>query len=224
MSRSAPGETETDELELLMKRNHSDKGLFGSLPINLRRRIGLPPKSGDGVHRWIYKAACVLKTEYRFELTFRIILGALRDCGRNVPDCEVINAIRDAGNKIGDTNSCSNEWGNMKTKWPDRDAALVTRLLKDAPSALEHFRSKSCAMSAGEELTTEKVIDQLFPGDPFLCVGQSIAGMRTHPKSWWLQLGLKRQFIVPSPMTASMGLNQAGKPSHRCLNNSKRLI
>jgi hypothetical protein len=67
---------------------------------------------------------------------------------------------------------------------------------------------------------TEEVIDQLFPGNPLLCVGAEKHDARTAPREEWRGRLERLQFLVPNPMTAKIGRNKNGQVSNRCLNNT----
>jgi len=144
----------------------------------------------------------------------------LEDCGREVLDREITDAIRNAGKKSGNLTIVSWVGSLPKPKWPTRDARMVSRLVNEAPSALDRFRSKSSTMPSEEGITARRVVDELFPGDPLLCLGHSLGGMKTRLKSSWLGFAANQQFIVPSPMRAIKGINQEGKSSDRCLDNT----
>jgi hypothetical protein len=64
---------------------------------------------------------------------------------------------------------------------------------------------------------TEEGIDVLFPGDPLLCAGQSDSVFATRLRSEWRGELTALQLIVPSPMTARIGLTQEGKESAHAL-------
>jgi hypothetical protein len=64
---------------------------------------------------------------------------------------------------------------------------------------------------------TEKLIDQLFPGDPLLCCGVSKSKFDTRTREEWRGNLSELAVIVPSPMTARSGLTQEGEPSAHAL-------
>src|SRR5437660_5702091 len=67
---------------------------------------------------------------------------------------------------------------------------------------------------------TEEIVDQLFPGNPLLCVGAATHDCHTAPRDEWRGSLTSLPLIVPSPMTANAGRNQNGEVSDRCLENT----
>ena len=67
---------------------------------------------------------------------------------------------------------------------------------------------------------TEALVDQLFPGNPLLCVGQSNSVFDTKPREAWREQLTGMQLIVPSPMSAITGITKDGKESAHTLSNT----
>jgi len=67
---------------------------------------------------------------------------------------------------------------------------------------------------------SEQVVDLLFPGNPLLCVANKLETATTAPRESFRGRLSDMQFIVPSAMTATTGMNQDGKESARCLDNT----
>lgn len=186
-------------------------GLFGDLQVNLRKRLGPPPKSGDGVHRWIFKAAYILKEHYQHPLIFRIIREAVSECGRPVPDCEISDAIAASAQPASQSQADPPAF-QSKPRWPETDLAMVRKVAEDHSDAKELFADRA--------LSGWIVLQRLFPGDPLVCMGDDIRRMETKPLHAWQDSWRKMQFVVPSPMNALTGVNQQGKKSNRCLDNT----
>ena len=71
----------------------------------------------------------------------------------------------------------------------------------------------------------EKIIDQIYPGNPLLCRATGDERWaRTAPRESIRGVEKEIEWVVPSPMSKPMGLNMAGKPSHRCRDNSGPLV
>lgn len=70
------------------------------------------------------------------------------------------------------------------------------------------------------ESRAEDVIDVLFPGDPWLCIGQSARLFRTQRREKWRGRLDKYPLIVPSPMTGETGLTKSGRESFHSLDNT----
>ena len=67
---------------------------------------------------------------------------------------------------------------------------------------------------------TEEIIDMLFPGNPWLCVGKANDAFFTERRET-LRGSLHRySLIVPSPMFAQKGLTQRGYSSFHSLANT----
>jgi len=199
-----------------MKNNSNNGGLFRALPANIRRQLVCLPKSGDGVHRWIYKAAGILGREYKEKLVFRIIQDATIDCGRCVPEREILNAMRDSGR--GRRMAESVPVGQVKErapKLPGRDAELVGKIVRAFPDALAGFRDCS-----NGDYSIVGTLRSLFYGDPLICIGANLYEMETKSLHEWGSRLEHLQFIVPSPMKARTGISKDGKVSTRCLDNT----
>ena len=74
----------------------------------------------------------------------------------------------------------------------------------------------------GEGRHGQEIIDALLPGAPFICCGKYVEKeFNTHPRNKWGAVNISPlQFIVPNGMTDRTGLNQDGKISVRCLENT----
>lgn len=72
------------------------------------------------------------------------------------------------------------------------------------------------------DLSPERVLDELFPGDPLLCLALDTRSALTQPRSRWRGLEAGHQFIVANPMHALSGRTQDGRDSPRCLANAAR--
>ena len=66
---------------------------------------------------------------------------------------------------------------------------------------------------------TDEMIDILFSGNPLLCCGWNRHRFDTRPRNRWHKLH-DLQFIVPNPMTASLGLTKTRKLSAHALSNT----
>ena len=64
------------------------------LPRPVRRILDTCPAAGDGVHFWIYAAACALaRAGVDPQMAARLIRDGSADCGRHVEAREIIEAI-----------------------------------------------------------------------------------------------------------------------------------
>ena len=177
------------------------------------------PPSGAGVHNWLFCTARVLH-RYRSESEVTALLEAASyNCGRPVPPREIGNAVRNS--KGCAYHPRRKSAGAIKTppKWPAHNLKASTGICADAPGVADLWESSPVRFGDGEP-HTEEIIDQLFPGNPWLCVGQSSSRFDTRHREDWRGCLHKMQLIVPSPMTAKTGTTKDGRPSAHTLNNT----
>jgi hypothetical protein len=176
------------------------------IPPWLQSHLQKPPAAGTGLHPWIYRTACLLVEHCtRDRDTLAAILQKATADAKRSTSREIIHAVESVLGRGGQQRD--------RLAWPQRDEAAIARVLSGGIS-LEKLRSLSpAACPAG----TTEILPLLFQGDPLLCIGFSKSDFRTLPLSRWLQILAERkaEFIVPSPMTAPMGITQAGRPSAR---------
>ena len=93
------------------------------------------------------------------------------------------------------------------------DALRSARGERRSPSVLWH-RVRS------QESHTEEIIDRLFPGNPWLCVGRTNRSFRTRKREDWRGHLADYSLIVPSPMVSETGLTKSGHLSQHSLANT----
>jgi hypothetical protein len=176
----------------------------------LYRKLGRCPTTGGGVNRTVFKSALRLQYGYDEATAFAIIQRYTAKCGRTVTNQEIRRAIRRAG--------CADS-GTYKAEpaWPEKNPSLVEQVIRGMPD-LAGLRALSPV--DGSCMTAGAIIDQLFKGDRKLCVAKSKERAITRKKSDLLGGMDRDQFVVPNSMTALFGVNQEGKRSARCLNNT----
>lgn len=157
------------------------------------------PPGGTGVHAWLYYAACRC-IDAEMELDDAEALIAPMMTRSPAPAQEVRHALEAASGEREDT-----------VKWPPRSFKLVQSI----------FAGPKASFNGGDgEFETEEVIDELFPDNPFLCVGYSSSVFVTARREE-LRGGLsRRSLIVPSPMTGLRGVTKAGHKSAHSLDNT----
>ena len=68
---------------------------------------------------------------------------------------------------------------------------------------------------------TASILQAIYHPETLLCCGSEMHDARTQSLSEWLIEGLSGlRLIVPNPMTKTMGINQQGRSSARCLDNT----
>lgn len=170
------------------------------------------PKSGGGVHRWLYKAACTLKPFFDANKVFELIQRGSSGCGRDVSAREIEDAINAA-------QSASLRSTKRLPKWPSTNDEQVEAIVSEGGGLAELWESSPLRLD-DDVSHTEEVIDLLFPGDPLLCAGRSAYDFDTKSREEWRGELASMQHIVPSPMSERAGLTKSGKKSAHSLNNT----
>ena len=166
------------------------------------------PHRTEGLNIWILKAAHRLRREGIFGAKAIALLESTL-VNEPIKDGEIEKAVARA---VGG-------WTGVTHKWPIVNRKRREEILH-AGAGLAALREKSEYDFDGTENYCEWVIDQLFPGNPLLCVGKSKYVFRTRPREELRGDLANKSFIVPSPMNAQHGVTQDGKDSEHCLNNT----
>lgn len=189
----------------------------GGLPKFLCDLLNHPPKTGEGVHNWLFKVARQLHAHLPAGEIISLLEKSVADCGRVVPRAEIISAVQ---------NSVACAWqGNMQsapaqnTKWPCINSKQRAAITSNG-GGLSWLWELSAPRIVDNAAHTEQIIDRLFPGNPLLCCGASQFNFNTKPRDDWRGQLDKLQFIVPSPMSAVAGLTKDGKESKHTLANT----
>ena len=184
------------------------------LPLFVRDILAAgPPPRGDGLNSWFFKTARVLHP-YRSPDEIGALLRH-STTGLPVKHGEIERAV---------ANSKSAAWSpaspavEKRTAWPainpeQREATSLCGGLVDLWEA-------SPIRLPDDGPLTEGLIDRLFPGDPLLCVGRSVREFATRYRKEWRGKLSEAQFIVPSPMSSSVGRTKEGRPSAKSDSNT----
>ena len=192
------------------------------LPRFLLDLIAACPRSGEGVHSWLFKVARQLHAHRDHTEMVALLAAAVADCGRHVPVSEIENAVNSAKDcawqpKMGRT-------GFLKPPAPRRAWPAVNQEQREAIAAngggLVDLWEVSPVRIESNEPRTEAIVDVLFPGNPLLCCGESSRAFDTKPREDWRGQLAELPLIVPSPMSAVEGLTKEGKPSKHTLDNT----
>ena len=148
-----------------------------------------------------------------------LLTAAADGCGRPVPDREIRAAVMDAKATAWEPKGPSGiHQPKPAPKWPAVNATLRNSILAE-PYTLNDLRDASPTTS-DTFIETEWYIDELFPGNPLLCVAHDPTKFKTdHRDNMRGMLG-KLAFIVPSPMSALTGKTKDGKESGHTLDNT----
>lgn len=142
-----------------------------------------------------------------------ILENAAAICGRRVPIREIEDAVRNSRASAVQPPSF------RQPCWPSLNVELRQAIIGTG-SGLVDLWEISPIRFENNESHTEEIIDQLFPGNPLLCVGAAAHDCQTAPRNEWRGRLTRLPLIVPSPMTARTGRNKNGEVSNRCLENT----
>jgi hypothetical protein len=104
-------------------------------------------------------------------------------------------------------------------KWPERDYKLLEQIVFEYPGVYDIWE-QSPVRFVDEDAYTEYCIDCLFPGNPLLCAGQSSSKFQTKTRQEWRRELSSLQLIVPSAMSAPLGLTKDKHYSAHSLANT----
>jgi hypothetical protein len=187
-------------------------------PINLPRWcadiIANPPRSGEGFHNWLFRAARALwKCGRKADDIREILENAAATCGRRVSAREIEDAVRHSQTSAFQSASAQHQ------PWPvvnheQREAVIATGF------GLVDLWEISPIRFEDNAAYTEQIVDALFSGNPWLCVGLSKTDFKTRRRAELRGELSSHALIVPSPMTARTGRTQDGKESEHTLENT----
>lgn len=192
-----------------------------------------PPRSGEGLHRWLFRTARHLHGHFSEAEICNLLRAKTANCGRRVSDDEIRQAVENSRQCASFRRAASPHWkpgagaSYARThttppprRWPCVDRQAQARAIQGTDQGLPDLWEASPIRLLDDEPQTEAIIDALFPGNPLLCCGWSETRFETQPREAWRGQLAQMQFIVPSPMRQRTGLNQDGKRSARCLDNT----
>jgi hypothetical protein len=182
------------------------------LPIAVKNVLKRCPQSGDGVHPWIFSAACKLKLHVSGQTAFDLISAHSAGCGRPVYPREIWDAIHSASNSKPDA-------GEPKLNPPKVNHEQVEAITVNGGGLADLWEASPMRFE-DDVPKTELLIDLLFPGNPLLCVGHAIDRFDTKPREAWRGKLTDMQFIVPHPMTSERGIAKSGKSGARTNDNT----
>ncbi|HEY3900400.1 MAG TPA: hypothetical protein VGM54_17465 [Chthoniobacter sp.] len=208
------------------------------LPQFVRDMLSTVPRHGEGVHKWLFRTARVLHP-YRPETEiFATLEASVHGCGRTVTAREITDAIRaskpfawqpgsavqasslpgnNAGWKPAPCLTGNNAWRSApQRRWPQVNREQREAITKGGPT-LHDLWDLSPIHIRETAPGTEEIIDTLFPGNPWLCVGASQSVFKTRRREALRGELAAASFIVPSPMTARTGKTREGRMSEHTL-------
>src|SRR5260370_21796239 len=103
------------------------------------------------------------------------------------PPTEIEDAVRAA----------RGERSHTSLLWPQVNDEQIEAIAQDGIRLLDLWAASPAPMQVGDS-RTEEIIDCLFPGNPWLCVGQSSRAFRTQRRENWRGRLDSYSLIVPS--------------------------
>jgi hypothetical protein len=166
------------------------------------------PESGNGVHSWLYHAACCAVDA---EMTDREAVEIIESLMTRDPA---------SASEIEDALQSARGERRPSRRWSPANPSRIAPISKEGPTLLELVSQSPVPIRFGERSRTEEIIDALFPGNPWLCVGRSDRDFYTERREFWRGKLEERSLIVPSPMSSQRGLTKQGKLSCHSLENT----
>ena len=163
-----------------------------------------------GTHKWSFLAALRCKEAGISELEADQLIEAQEDSmPRYFKPGEVADSVASAYGTDDTT----------KRKWPKLDRAKRRPIISQG-RGLKTLQGSSHSEITSDDRITENIIDLMFPGDPLLCVGQSVGVFSTKQREKWRGRLADRQFIVPNPMSNPTGITKDGRESAKTEDNT----
>ena len=190
-----------------------------SLPQFLRDLLASPPRHGEGVHIWLFRVARQLHLHYadKTELA-KLLATAVEGCGRPVSRREIENAIASSASCAWQPDA-HNATTPRATAWPKANQEQIEAILRDGGGLADLWEASPIRIE-DNAAHTEAIIESLFPGNPLLCCGATQSVFDTKPSVDWRGQLARLQFIVPSPMSTTVGVTKDGRPSKHTLGNT----
>jgi hypothetical protein len=119
--------------------------------------------------------------------------------------------------------SARGERRRSSPRWSPANPVAIAEIANNGPTLRELIARSPVPIQLGEQSRTEEIIDALFPGNPWLCVGRSDDSFYTARRQTWRERLHERSLIVPSPMSAQRGRTKKGTLSfHSAANTGSR--
>ncbi|HZR17879.1 MAG TPA: hypothetical protein VFE51_11190 [Verrucomicrobiae bacterium] len=177
---------------------------------HLGDEMGPCPRTGGGVHRYIYRAAVWLKDVCDKNTAVVVIRRLIAHCGREVPDREIRSAV---------TIGFKADPSAAVRKWPAKNQLRINEIARTGLT-LAQLEQRSPVKPGS--LAAWKIVDMLHPGNPDkvkLCFALDERRFATRTKAAHLKAAAQMQFLVANAMKASMGTTLEGKRSERSKDN-----
>jgi len=188
------------------------------LPAFVRELLGTPPRTGEGVHRWLFRIARQLHAHLPAGEIITLLQNAVSNCGRYVPPSEIIDAVK---NSVTCASQPSGDGVSKPAipKWPEKNHEQWEAIARGNGGLVDLWELSQPRIEDNAQ-HAEDIIDRLFPNNPLLCCGRSHSDFDTRYREEWRSELARLQFIVPSTMTALVGKTRNGRESKHTLNNT----
>ena len=179
------------------------QGIVGGndLPPPVRKILQNVPRAGSGVHIWTLIAAGALKPYRSFEEIEKIIRTLTANCGREVTEHELDDAIQN-GVPLG---ARERDAATRKRRPTVDKEAQRNALLSYNGFGLADLENESHWPVWGRGSPFD-FLSALYHQQAFLCCGSTLKEASTRTLAEWRSHHENLQFIVPHPMTARFGL------------------
>jgi hypothetical protein len=158
--------------------------------------------SGEGVHTWVFYAACRLIEAGFSDRDADAEIEALMTREPSPPS-EIMDALR----------SARGERSRSAPRWSPVNPAAIAEIAKSGPTLVELISRSPEQIQFVPQSRAELFVDALFPGDPWLCVGKASNQFFTAKREAWRGQLSQQSLIVPSPMSSQKGRTKRGKSS-----------
>lgn len=217
-----PGTGNVTPPQKCRKTSTSPRPSQDELPPFLCDLLSAPPKSGDGMHPWLFKVARQLHAHRDSESIVSLLAVASEGCGRVVSEKEIRDAVTSAKECAWKPSGASRAVITPTApKWPACDPAARRNAIQSAAWNLADLWHASPVPCTRDSTDAEFFADLLFPGNPLLCVGEDMATFWTAPREQFRGTLSGMSLVVPSPMSALTGARKSdGEQSPHTLDNT----
>lgn len=185
-----------------------------SLSPRARDLLSNAPPRGGGLHNWIFRTALELNSTFSKEIVISILHSLV---GPSVRPGEIERAVKNSQSLS--KRPRRNSGGSTSQKWPAPNSEQREAVVAAGAELVDLWEASPVRLDI-DMPETEEIIDCLFPGNPWLCVGKSMSVFRTRKRAELRETMAGLQLIVPSPMSEQIGLTQDGKTSEHTLANT----
>lgn len=186
-----------------------------ALPQFVRGFLASPPRRGEGLNNWFFRAARLLHP-YRTAAEIVQLLTAAT-AGKPVRRGEMERAVERSAAMAWQPGEQAAH--TQPPAWPAVNAEQREAIIKTGVGLVDLWENSPIRFE-DSQAHTEEIIDALFSGNPLLCIGRNNHSFATRRREEWRGRLAEMQLIVPSPMTAPTGHTQDGEVSAHTLENT----